>query len=441
MSDLFLSRVTTLPGAKAPVRHGGLLGKGQAWLDANRAVMHVIATLFSANMLARLASGFSILVSVLLFAPVEFARFGMLLAALTLCSPVQFLRYETLIVSAKTSQDLRIALKLTALVGLLVWLIMAGLVGLAAQLSLVGADMAVLFLAAMAARGICRFVNQIVIRNGNFRALGLSTIALACVQPTVLILGWLCGASGAIAMGLTDVVGNLAACLFLIWPSRHVLRDALRRRVGDLPLIEAARRWSDVPIYNLPSTLLAAAFTSVPLLVVLLVADAHVAGHVALVFRILDVPVQIIASVISPIAMNRFHLNKGHFLSVHAPMLVGGLLLAVTGVFGGICLLAFAIEPWLADTSWAGLSLFLPQIAFFQASIALAIPLIEIANLRSNQRALLAIQIMAVATVVVLAATVGSWQTAIIAFGWVAAFRALFLAAPLLGWQGPGRTV
>ncbi|MGL4974226.1 MAG: hypothetical protein ACRC56_02950, partial [Bosea sp. (in: a-proteobacteria)] len=287
----------------------------------------------------------------------------------------------------------------------------------------------------------CRVANQVVIRNGDFRALGRSTIALACVQPTVLLVAWLLGASGAVAMGLTDIVGNLAACLLLVWPSRHVLRDAWHRRDGDMSLKTAARLWSDVPIFNLPSTLLAVAFTSLPLLVVLLIADPHVAGHVALVFRILDVPVQIIAAVISPIAMNRFHLNRGHFLSVHAPMLVGGLLLAVTGVFGSICLLAFAVESWLAETSWAGLSHFLPQIAFFQASIALAIPLIEIANLRSNQRALLVVQVLAVAAVILLAATVGSWQTAIIAFGWVAALRALFLAAPLLGWQGPGRTV
>jgi O-antigen/teichoic acid export membrane protein len=441
MSDLFLAREPNLQGAKAPVRFGGVLGKCQSWLDTNRAPMRVIATLFSANVLARFVSGFSILVSVLLFSPAEFARFGMLLAALTLVCGVQFLRYETLIVAARTTAELRIVLRLTICVGLLVWLVMAAVTGAAAWLGLVGVDLALLFMSALAARGICRIANQIVIRNGGFGTLGRATLTLTCVQPTVLVMAWMLGATGTIAMGMTDVVGNIAASICLIWPSRYILREAFRRRLGEESIWSVARQRSAVPIYNLPSTLLAAAFTSVPLLVVLHFADPHVGGHVALVFRILDVPVQVIAAVISPLAMNRFHMNKGHFMSVHAPLLVGGLLLVVTSVFGGICLAALVIEPWLYGTNWAGFSVYLPQVAFFQAGIAVALPLIEIANLRSNQKTLFIIQVLAVVSISLLALAVADWQTAIMFFGWASAFRALLLAGTLLGGHAQRRTV
>lgn len=441
MSDLFLAREPSLQGAQAPVRYGGVLGKCQSWLDANRAAMRVIATLFSANMLARLASGFSILMSVLLFAPAEFARFGMLLAALTLGSPVQFLRYDTLIVASRTSQELRLALRLTAVVGFCVWIAMAVLAGLAVWAGLIGGDLALLFLGAMFARALCRIGNQIVVRGGGFRTLGRATVILTSVQPFVLVTAWLLGASGTVAMGLTDIVGNLAASVILIWSGRSVVRGALTRRLGDQPLTLFAHEWRSVPMYNLPSTVLAAAFISIPLLAVLHIADAHVGGLVALVFRILDVPVQIIAAVISPVVMNRFHIRNGQISGAFGPILVGGLAATVFLVFGGICVAAVLIEPLLVNTQWKGLSHFLPQVAFFQASIAFAIPLVELANLRRNQRTLFAIQITSVLSVSALALLVTNWQVAVAAFGMVAALRALLLAAPLLGWRASRQTV
>jgi hypothetical protein len=412
-----------------------------AFLAVNGPTLRIVASLLSINVASRLLSGLSILISVWLFAPAEFARFGALLAALTLASAVQFLRYESTIVSANSAAGLRSALRLSAAVGALVWCAMAGLAWVAVAFGLVGIDLACLFLLALAGRAVCRLVGRIVVRNGDFDLLGRTTLTLAAVQPIVVLLAFCFGSNGTVAMALTDILGNLAAGIYLVIRCRGTLRDALSVRDGDPGLWRLARDWSALPLVNLPSTALAVAFTALPLLIVLGMAETHVAGHIALAFRLLDVPAQILAAAISPIAMNRFTSHQTWQLKGCDPALVFWLLLAVVGVFGAVSLGAALIEPRLAGTPWQGLSLYLPLVALFQAGVAFALPLIDVAGLRRNQRDLFIVQALAMAGVVIIALVVGNWHMALLGFGVIAAIRATCLALPLLLPHQPRTTV
>lgn len=415
-------------------------GRVFALMAVNGAMFRVVATLLSINLVSRLLSGVSILISVWLFAPADFARFGALLAALTLASAVQFLRYESTIVSAQGQAGLRSAIRLTALVGLAVWSAMAMGAWLAVRLDVVGSDLAMLFLLALAGRAACRLVGRIVVRNGHFTLLGRATFALSAVQPVVVVLAFMLGSNGVYAMAMTDIVGNLAAGAYLVWRRRKSLLDACHLRPGDASVVSLALEWRALPLVNLPSTALAAAFTSVPLLVVLNLADVTVAGHVALAFRLLDVPAQILAAAISPIAMNRFNRVGDSPRRGRDPALVIWLMLAVAAVFGAISIAAVGLEPWLFGTAWRGVSEFLPLVALFQGGVALALPLIEVAGLRRNQRDLFVVQAFAMACVGIVALVVADWHVALLCFGLLAALRATCLAVPLMFWHEP-RTV
>jgi hypothetical protein len=408
-------------------------GRGWAGHSANGGMLRLFARLLSVQLVARLLSGISILASVWLFAPAEFVRFGALLAVLTLASAVQFLRYDYTIASAVGPAELRSAIRLTAVVGLVVWLAMAVMATLAVRLDIVGADMAGLFLLALAGRGLCRLLGRIGVRDGEFRLLGQSSLAFSGSQPAVVVLAFLSGANGSVAMAMTDIIGNALASLLLAWHYRASLRVWFRLWEDTPGMIAMARRWASLPLVNLPSTLLAVSFATVPVLVVLNMLEADMAGHFALAFRLLDVPSQILAAAISPIAMNRFTRRNSDQRPYRDPELAFGLVVAVGAVFGGISLAGFMIEPWLAGTGWQGFSTYVPLVALFQGGIAMTLPLLEIAGVQHSQRRLFVLQSLSVLGVGLIALLASDWQIALLGFGILALVQGACLLLPLAG--------
>jgi hypothetical protein len=401
-------------------------------LSISSRVVGALAQLVSANVASRVLSASSVFLSAYLFAPAEFARFGALLAALTFASAIQFLRYDSVIVSAGSASGQRAALRLAALVGVMFWIAAALVAMRGVTLGVVSQDVATLFLMALAGRGLCRYFGRIAIRRGDFRAFGNASLVMAATQPLVVLLAWLAGASGVVAMGVSDIIGNGAAAIYLGWRFRGQLRNACRIWPGDPSMLGLAREWASLPLVNLPSTACAAAFAALPLLVIFHMADAHVAGHIALAFRLLDAPVQVLAGSVAPIAMNRFVVRQASALQQRDLALVSWLTLAVLILFGGASLAVFLLDPWLMKTQWAGLGLVLPFVALFQAGNAFALPLIEVADLKREQRHLLAVQALSLAAIGLIAALAHDWRVALLGFGLVALVRAASLAAPLV---------
>jgi hypothetical protein len=101
-------------------------------------------------------------------------------------------------------------------------------------------------------------------------------------------------------------------------------------------------------------------------------------------------------------------------------------------LFGGASLAVILLEPLLMKTQWAGLGLVLPFVALFQAGNAFALPLIEVADLKREQRHLLAVQSLSLGAVALVAALAHDWRVALLGFGLVALVRAASLAAPLV---------
>jgi hypothetical protein len=408
-------------------------------LAVNGGMMRIIAGLVSFQLVSRVLSGFSILLSVWLFAPADFVRFGTLLAALTLASAVQFLRYDYVIVSANGLTQLCAALRLTAFVGVAVWLVLAAGAWIAVDRGIVGADIAGLFLLALAARGLSRIMGRLGVRDGEFKRLGQATLALSACQPVVVVTAWLLGVNGAVAMVLSDIIGNLVSALWLGWQFRSRLRGYLRAGADIAGIWRMAHAWSSLPLVNLPSSLLAVSFATVPVMVVLNVAEAEIAGHFALAFRLLDVPAQILAAAISPIAMNRFTRRQGQPRQHHDPELALWLIIAVLAVFGGITLAAPMIEPWLAGTGWRGFTAFIPLVALFQGGVALTLPLLELAGMQHKQRDLFVLQLLTNLAMGLMALTIRDWKLALVGFGILAGIQAVSLLLPLLCW--PKETV
>jgi hypothetical protein len=424
------SKAASRPAAAAfPTNGAARLGHG---LSLSQRVIGALARLIGANVASRLISAASVFLSAMLFAPAEFARFGALLAALTFASAVQFLRYDSVIVSAGSAAGQRAALRLAAMIGLAVWLCAALIAIRGVEIGLLGRDVALMFILALAARGLCRYLGRIAVRHGDFATFGNASLVMAATQPPVVLLAWLTGANGVTAMGLSDIVGNLAAAGYLGWRFRGQLRDACRLRAGDPAMLGLARDWISLPLINLPSTALAAAFAALPLLAIIHLADAHVAGHVALAFRLLDAPVQVLAGSVAPVAMNRFVVRQASALQQRDVALVSWLTLAVLILFGGASVAALLLDPWLARTHWAGLGLVLPFAALFQAGNAFALPLIEVADLKREQRHLLVVQALSLGAIGLIAMLAGDWRMALLGFGLVALVRAASLAAPLV---------
>ncbi|MGL4728358.1 MAG: hypothetical protein ACRCWO_06355 [Bosea sp. (in: a-proteobacteria)] len=410
----------------------GAVSRFRRAISLSNRVIGALAQLVGTNVASRIITATSVFLSAMLFAPAEFARFGALLAALTFASAVQFLRYDSVIVSSGSAAGQRAALRLAAVVGVAVWLLAACIALRAVQGGLVGQDIALIFIVALAGRGMCRYLGRIAIRHGDFRAFGNASLVMAAAQPLVVVLAWMSGAGGAMAMGLSDIIGNAAAAGYLGWRFRSHLRDACRIRAGDPSIFGLAREWASLPLINLPSTACAAAFAALPLLAIIHLADANIAGHVALAFRLLDAPVQVLAGSVAPIAMNRFVVRQASALQQRDVALVSWLTLAVLILFGGASIAALMLDPWLMKTQWAGLGLVLPFVALFQAGNAFALPLIEVADLKREQRHLLAVQALALLAICIIAALSADWRMALLGFGLVALVRGASLAAPLV---------
>jgi hypothetical protein len=171
-------------------------------------------------------------------------------------------------------------------------------------------------------------------------------------------------------------------------------------------------------------------FAQLPLMVIVMVAPPDIAGHVALLFRVMDFPVQLIMAASAPVLLNK--LSKGAVRWLAMPTVIAGLAAVVIVVYASITLGSFLIEPWIKATAWSGISAIVAPVALFQGAIAFTGPLVDACSLYRRQTLLMAIHASMLMSVCLVFTIAPTWQNGLAAVSCMAALRAILVAGRLM---------
>lgn len=410
------------PGGSKSSRHGAFkrIVTGKPVRQAALLALRLIG--------ARGMSVVSLVVAVWFVDVQAFAEFGVYQTLASLAWIALFLRYDAAIVSARTEAEGLEALRLCLAVGLVLWLVFSTMAVTAGLLGIMRVPLALLLPLSILARGMLRLSFARTTRDGDFKALGRASLTQSIVQPIVLFIFVLSPLNDVLAFAIADVVGHMSGVAYLLWRRRRHI-PSLRSGWSNTSLLVAASRWKNLPLYNLPSSFLALAFVMSPLLIMPLTVDADLAGHVALAYRIFDVPTQIVTATATPIFLfwlrpdeNRMSGLFGRRKMIVFAALTGAAYAAMAGLIMGV-------DPFLVGTKLAGLADAVPAMAAFQFFSALAAPLNDSLALYTQQRRLVLIQVLAlfgsgIAAMLVLE---GSASGALLALSVAACLRAAAL--------------
>lgn len=357
-----------------------------------------------------------------------FAEFGVYQTLATLAWIALFLRYDAAIVAARTEKEAGRVLRLCVSVGAALWLAFTGLALVGGGLGLLRMELALLLPFSILARGMLRLSFATATRAGDFVGLGRASMIQSVLQPVALVLFVLSPVEDALCFALADVFGHVSGVVYLGWRMRHRWK-VLGHGWSFATLKETARHWKSLPVYNLPGSFFALAFVTSPLLIVPMVADALFAGHVALAYRIFDVPTQIITAASTPIFLNRLRPSAAQANPIFGRHIMLGLVLLIGlgyALMAGLLMLA---DPLLDNSALSGLSEAVPYVALFQLFVALAAPLNDSCALYPQQRRLVLIQGLAMASSCLAAifATFVSPESALLTLAAVSALRTLAL--------------
>lgn len=348
--------------------------------------------------LARLLSGGSLLIAASFVNIEAFAEFGVYLALVNVLWITVFLRYEAAVVGAASTGEAQAAIRLCAAVALGVSAAVALVSAAVTAGGLVSPALGLLFPLALAARAGLRLSVVSGTREGDFRGLGRVALVQSLIQPAVLVALSINLDDGALAFAAADVAGHAAAALYLWFRQRGPLLAALGGGWSRQAVFATARKWSSLPLVNLPGSVLSHAFLVSPLIILPLVAGPTMAGHFALAMRLFDIPTQIIAAVGGSVLLNHLSPASASARLFGRRML---LLMVVTAVaiYGMLATGLLVLDPWLAGTFLEGLAPVVPLVALFQAFAALSSPLGEACSIYAQQRRLVMIHAAALAGV------------------------------------------
>jgi hypothetical protein len=354
-----------------------------------------------------------------------FAEFGVYQTLATLAGIALFLRYDAAIVAASDKRESRTAFHLCLSLGAVLWLVFT-----IASVALGVADwmrweLAMLLPGSILARGVLRLSYAQSTSERDFKGLGRAILVQALIQPTVLLTLVLSGVDDVLCFALADIVGHCGGAAYLLIRQRKLLGDVIAGwSVGRI--VAVARRWKNLPLYNLPASFFSIAFVMSPLLITPMAADDLFAGHVALAYRIFDVPTQIITAAATPVFIN-FRPSSGRRTPIFGRSMLAGFVLSIGIAYAAMAGVLLLADPILDRTALAGLAEAVPMIALFQLFVALAAPLNEACALYTQQRRLVFIQGFALfgSTIAAFVAMAASADAALLALASLAAVRML----------------
>lgn len=344
---------------------------------------------------ARAMSFVTLLVAAFFVKIETFAEFGVYQTAATLLWTACFLRYDAAILAAATEKGAHAALRLSIAVAAVLWFVSSLCAVAAGFAGLVPVGLALLFPLSVLARILLRLTFLVATRDGDFSGIGRASLVQAFFQPLSLLAFVLTLQNGSIAFAVSDLIGHFAYGLYLAWRKRDDRRPL--RRGWDLATLRAtAREWSGMPLYNLPGSFLSLAFVTSPLLIMPLTSSGVFAGHVALAFRIFDVPTQIITAASTPIFLHRLRPDERRRTRVFGRKMMVALFVPLTILYGIMAAALVLADPWLRTTPLGGLANIVTVVAGFQLFVALAAPLNDSCALYPEQKRLALIHGLAV---------------------------------------------
>ena len=400
------------------------------------ALLRRISALAIYHLLLRVLSAAGFFIALWLCPVRIFASLGVYLAAATLAGLAVFGRYEMLIVGSRDERQSAEAVHLCTLMA-------AGLVAIALLVGvtishLFGTPIALWFAGTLFARAWLRLGLTFATRHGRYDRALKALLPHAVIQPFVLVALVRRGHDPLMAFVISDFVGHMIAAAGVcisewraFWLS---YRQPLRfRAVGALALAHYR-----LPTLNLTATASAFLFAVSPLLFLPGLANGILAGTLALLFRVLDVPTALTSSSMNPILMKEVadRTRDGTQWMLRTTFLLPAVIAAM--VFGTISLGGLTLNSLHVMPAWHLALTLLPVVALFQASIAATSPLIDVATLAGRQQGLLTVNLVAVAaTVAAFLLCGGDPILAIVLAGFVGFARviviSLWLVAPAEG--------
>lgn len=355
-------------------------------------VLSRISTLAAYLVLVRIVSAVGFIVALWLCPVQIFADLGVYLAAINLAALAVFGRYETLIISAPGDRECSDAIHLCLVTGVIV----VGTSGFIAGALLFDNSLPLFFVYALFGRGWLRLGLSLATRHGRYDRAVRALLPHAIGQPVLLVYFLGVGRDSLSAFVLSDLLGHIIAAVCVTISEWRAMRNLFWKPFRLRDTLGLARRNINLPVLNLPAAASAFLFATSPLYFLPGLPNIALAGTLALLFRLLDVPTSLTTSSISPILLKEISDRRKlqscviPRITFLLPVLVAVIVFSPISI-GGATLNSFKLLP-----AWHVALTILPVVALFQAGIAATAPLIDIAALAGRQKLVLVINVISV---------------------------------------------
>ncbi len=357
-------------------------------------LLHRISWIAFYLFIIRICSAVGFIV-VLWLCPIHvFANLGLYFASINLAALAVFGRYELLVVSTHGERQCADAVHLciaTAIGAIIAALLVATIVD-----SLFNTHLGILFIGALFARAWLRIGLTLATRQERYDFAAKALFPHAFGQPLTLILLLYNGQDPFMAFILSDLIGQLICAICVCTSEWRAFYFYLRQRIRYRRIGELAATNLGLPTLNLGAAASAFLFATAPIFMLPSLSNAILGGTLALLFRVLDVPTALVTTSVCPILMKEATDRKRDGTQWMSPSTFLLPVTIATIVFGLICLGGLMLHHLELAPSWQLALTVLPVVALFQAGIAAASPLIDIATLAGRQRGLLSLNVISV---------------------------------------------
>jgi len=358
------------------------------------ALLQIVARLALSLMSIRILSAAGLVVALWICPVQTFANLGLYLAAVNLVTLAVFGRYELLVVGATDERRCADAFHLCFMTGAFAVLTTFAVAVTVQHLFV--SYITLSFVGALFARAWLRLGLTLATRHGRYDRAVKALLPHAIGQPAILVYLIFEGHNPFLAFVMSDFAGQLIAAACVHFGERRafsaMLNAPLRlRAVGTLASVNLG-----LPTLNLTTAASAFLFATTPLFFLPGVPNGILAGTLALLFRLLDVPTNLTSASLGPVLMKEIaDRNRLGLLWVSRATFLLPAAIAIV-VFGLISLGGFMLNQLGMAPRWHVALTILPVVALFQAGIAATLPLIDIATLAGRQKGLFGLNIAAV---------------------------------------------
>jgi hypothetical protein len=360
------------------------------------AVLRKISSVALGLVLLRLIAAAGSIVVLCICPTEELARVGLYLAALNLTSLAAFGRFERLLFRASNEEEFGDSVCLCVTTAAFAIFLLFAILWAYPDL-LPGGAPAACFAFGLASRLWLRLGLTFATRSGSYADAVLAMLPHAVIQPVLLIVLLKWQVSPLLSFAVADIVGHAIAAACVSYIERNAFHHARSVKSAFDRVWKLARLNLDLPTTNLTAIASAAMFAMAPLAFLTTMSNSILAGTLALVFKLLDLPAALTANSLTPILLKEVAdaRHRGSLAKVRAVFLLP--VASATLVFGSIAASSLVLQD-VMQARWQLALALVPIVALFQASVAAANPLIDVATAAGRQIGIFSINVGCVLT-------------------------------------------